>query len=97
MHLYCGPTFLAFMRLQYLGRKPKMRFALGCVPYAEPRFRGLLMPHAMREKTEERVQKEERVPLVAPVGSPKSQRGSRGLYPNIPTTRSSRAERRYDL
>ena len=36
VHLYCGPTFLGYMRLCYLGAKPKIRYAIGVLPYVDP-------------------------------------------------------------
>ena len=34
---YCGPTFLGYARAVNLGGKPAIRFALGVLPYVDPR------------------------------------------------------------
>jgi dihydroceramidase len=37
VHTYIGPTFIAYQRLEYLGRRPKIRYAFwGLVPFAAP-------------------------------------------------------------
>ena len=36
VHGYLGPTFMVYQRLEYLGRKPRLRYALGVLPYVVP-------------------------------------------------------------
>ena len=36
VHSYLGPTFMAYQRLVYLGRKPRLYYVLGVLPYVVP-------------------------------------------------------------
>ena len=36
VHSYLGPTFMVYQRLVYLGRKPRLCYLLGVLPYVVP-------------------------------------------------------------
>ena len=36
VHSYLGSTFMVYQRLEYLGRKPRLKYALGLMPYVVP-------------------------------------------------------------